>query len=399
MHISIVLFLLMLLAYCGTAWYVWRTRLSSYTNKRVYSHCYTIATLVITAYMLYVMSSIVQHDALLPELVAIWSLFSFLSLFLSLLTYTLLSLVIRLLPSSVTQKRGVKVGTSVIAATLFATMWIGALFGRTHIVTTQVTAKFEQLPEGFDGYRIAQISDIHLRGGDSERHFMQQLADEIESLDVNLVVFTGDLVNGQSNELESETMPIMARMRGREGTYSILGNHDYAYALAHLGQEAKNRDVATLIAKQEEMGWRMLNNSHTLLTQEGDTLALIGVENWGEPPFSQIGRLDNSYPDLNDSRFKILLSHNPNHWDKVVTHESNIALTLSGHTHAMQSKLPIGSRGWSPAVWTYKQWFGLYHKADQQLYVNQGIGYVGIPMRAGNAYPEITVITLKKKRD
>ena len=187
---------------------------------------------------------------------------------------------------------------------------------------------------------------------------------------------------------------MLSGLKAKNGVYSILGNHDYGDYVPWKNVSEKLEDRKLLRIKEKEMGWRMLNNESVYLYSGNDSVALIGVENWGEPPFPKYGNLRAAYPDLNDDCFKILLTHNPMHWDEEVISGTNIDLSFSGHTHAMQIKLQLGDWRYSPAEIRYPRWSGLYREGNQYLYVNEGIGCVFMPMRVG-ATPEITVIRLK----
>lgn len=280
-----------------------------------------------------------------------------------------------------------------LALCVFATEWWGALVDRFRTEDNEVTVSIDGLPAAFDGLRIAQISDLHTGTFGTDTTFVSHLVDRVNALRPDVIVFTGDIVNSRTSELLPHTAPL-SRLHAPMGVYSILGNHDYGDYANWPSTIAKKANLTLLKSLQEEMGWRLLLNETTMLHRGSDSLALIGVENIGDPPFAIYGSLPAAYPDLSDGVTKILLSHNPAHWaDSIAsTPAINIALTLSGHTHAMQIKVAE----WSPAAWRYKQWGGLYHDADSThaLYVNIGAGTVGFPARIG-ATPEITLLTLK----
>ncbi|MDB0674009.1 metallophosphoesterase, partial [Barnesiella intestinihominis] len=244
---------------------------------------------------------------------------------------------------------------------------------------------------------IVQFSDLHLETLGSAANYLPRWINRINQLHPDLIVFTGDLVNRRGNELPPY-MNELSRLSAPDGVYSILGNHDYGDYFHWGNPEEKEQTLRSLIVDEEKMGWTMLNNRSVFLHRGNDSIALIGVENWGLPPFPQYGKLDQAYSSLNDSVFKILLSHNPLHWKHEVIPHSNIDLTLSGHTHAMQLKLGWKGFEYSFAEPLYPEWSGLYTAPDkhQMLYVNEGIGCVFLPMRIG-ARPEITIITLKKE--
>lgn len=277
---------------------------------------------------------------------------------------------------------------------VFIAMWWGALFDRYRIDVNNVTVEIATLPTGLEGLTIAQISDLHVGTFGADTTFVSKLVDRINSLHPDVIVFTGDIVNRRSEEL-ARFMPTLSRLSAPLGVYSILGNHDYGDYSTWPSPEAKEQNMADLKDMQRRMGWAMLNNDSRWLRVNGDSLALIGVENIGDPPFPVYGSLSQAYPAIDDANIKVLLSHNPAHWDTEIADNpnSNIALTLSGHTHAMQIKV----LGWSPAVFRYKKWGGMYaDNQGQKLYVNIGAGEVGFPARIG-AEPEITLFTLKSK--
>ena len=265
----------------------------------------------------------------------------------------------------------------------------GAIKGKENFKVREVTFYSPNLPEKFDGYRILQLSDIHIGSWEGKEADIERMVNLANSQEADLIVFTGDLVNQQSRELDGFTS-ILSRLHAPDGVYSVLGNHDYGtyYRWANAKEETDN--LQHLKDLQQGMGWRMLNNAHAILRHQGDSIALIGVENDGEPPFSQHADLPHALQGTGDM-FSILLSHNPTHWRRQVLLESDIDLMLSGHTHAMQMSL----FGHSIASLRYPEWSGMYYEGQRALYVNVGIGYVGLPFRFG-AWPEITVITLRK---
>lgn len=278
---------------------------------------------------------------------------------------------------------------------LFISMWWGALVTRTDYEVVDEIIEFNNLPAQFDGYKIVQFSDFHVGSYGNDTVFVANVVKEINRLKPNMIVFTGDIVNRETNEL-LPFVDILSRLRAPNGVYSILGNHDYGDYMNWATVSAKEKNMNELIALQKGMGWILLNNEHCIIKHGSDSIALLGVENWGEPPFKKYGDLNKSYPSLNDSTFKIILSHNTNHWRGEIIPKTNIDLTLSGHTHAMQIVFNFFGYKISPSVLRYKEWGGLYEDANQKLYVNIGLGEVALPMRIG-ATPEITLITLKKK--
>ena len=277
---------------------------------------------------------------------------------------------------------------------MFGIMWWGALVTRTDYEIKEVTLQFDNLPSKFDGYKMVQFSDLHVGSYAGDTTYVATLVDAINGLDADIIFFTGDLVNRQTDEV-LPFVPILSRLNAPDGVYSILGNHDYGDYKEWKTPEEKIQNNLWMAQLQANMGWNLMNNCDTVIHRGDQSITLIGVENWGEPPFSQYGKLSEAHPALNDDNFKILLSHNPKHWRGEVLPLSNIDLMLAGHTHAMQIEINMFGMRLSPSAWVYPEWAGIYEEDGQILYVNIGIGEVAIPMRIG-ATPEITLITLKK---
>ena len=324
--------------------------------------------------------------------VIMWMLFSVLSIYVAKLLFLLFSLICSIF---------VKSKNCLIAPCIIALSSLGLLLYSSAVTPYQINVsnidiEFDNLPKAFDNYKIVQFSDLHLGSYISGSTFIDELVDSINAQNANITVFTGDIVNRQSNEMTVYT-ECLKKLCSPDGVFSVLGNHDYGDYMHWESEGMKKLDVESLVSMQQRMNWTILNNSHTIIRNGNDSIALIGVENWGDPPFKMYADLSSSYPNLNDSTFKILLSHNPAHWDAEIIDKTNIALTLSGHTHAMQCAFNIFGKYISPAVFRYSRWSGLYTNQEKQyLYVNSGIGEVAIPARIG-VKPEITVITLHCK--
>lgn len=265
----------------------------------------------------------------------------------------------------------------------------GSSVGRSRFEVKETTYSSSRLPQTFDGYRIVQLSDIHIGSWIGNASAIERMVELVNAQQPDLIVFTGDLVNHRAVELD-EFQEILARLKAKDGVYSILGNHDYGPYFRWKSKQEQDENLIDLKQRQAAMGWKLLNNSHTFLVQGNDSIALIGVENEGEPPFSQHGDLTGAKAGT-EGMFQILLSHNPTHWRREVLPESDVDLMLAGHTHAMQ--LQFGD--YSPSVYIYPEWSGMYLEGTRGLYVNVGIGYVGLPFRFG-AWPEITVLTLRR---
>lgn len=293
-------------------------------------------------------------------------------------------------------KRFVNLCASCAGALAFIIMWWSALITpRTHDLS-QCTLHYANLPEQFDGYRIVHISDLHLLSYGSDTAFVASCIDAVNALHPDAVCFTGDLVSMQSSEARP-FRSVLSRLHARDGVFSVLGNHDYDDYVQWPSEALKKADRDSLRQFQAQVGWTLLNNATVTVRRGNAGINIIGTENYGDPPFPKYGNLAKAYPALNDSSFKILLQHNPYAWRKEIVGKTNISLMLSGHTHAMQFMVSVFGRKFSPAAWRYKEWGGKYESGGQVLYVNIGLGEVGIPARIG-ATPEITLITLKKKK-
>ena len=253
---------------------------------------------------------------------------------------------------------------------------------------------FENLPAGFKGLKIVHISDIHsgsFTNPDAVRHGVQKILDEKP----DIILFTGDLVNDMASEMQ-EYVHIFGQLKATMGIYSTLGNHDYGdYVTWPRDGVSKEENMTNLKQLYEIMGWRLLMNEHVALERGGDKIALLGIENWStKARFPKHGRMDLAHKGTEDFPFKILMSHDPSHWEgQVIPDYADVDLMLSGHTHGMQFGVSIPGFKWSPVQYLYKQWSGLYENEKQKLYVNPGFGFIGYPGRVG-ILPEITVIEL-----
>jgi predicted MPP superfamily phosphohydrolase len=279
-----------------------------------------------------------------------------------------------------------------LGGTLFATLIYG-FSNKYNYKIKRVRLEFPNLPAGFRGMKIVQISDIHSGSFDNKQKVtrgVQMVLDE----KADIIFFTGDLVNTHSAEMK-DYQEVFSRLKAPMGVWSILGNHDYGDYSSWPSPEAKAQNLEYLKQIEAAMGWTMLNNAHAILERNGDHIALIGVENWSaKKHFSRYGDLKKAYAGSEAYPFKILLSHDPTHWDAQVRPEyPDIALTLSGHTHGMQFGVEIPGIRWSPVQYVYKEWADLYREGNQYLYVNRGYGFIGYPGRVG-ILPEITVFEL-----
>ncbi len=281
-----------------------------------------------------------------------------------------------------------------IAAIPFASMLYGIYKGRYNYKVLTYNLEYPDLPDAFDGYQITQISDIH-SGSFDNKEKIEYAVDLINKQQSDVILFTGDLVNNQASEMD-QWKSTFSKLTAKDGVYSILGNHDYGDYMNWPNEAAKQENLEYLFKIQKEIGFDLLKNESRFLERNGERIALIGVENWGAG-FKQVGDLDKASKAVKPEDFKILMSHDPTHWEKVaVNHPLHYHLTLSGHTHGMQFGIEIpGWIKWSPAKWRYKYWAGLYEQNKQIINVNRGFGYLAFPGRVG-IWPEITVIKLKK---
>jgi uncharacterized protein len=252
---------------------------------------------------------------------------------------------------------------------------------------------YPNLPGSFRGLRVVQISDIH-SGSFTDKSAVQKGVDKVLELKPDLILFTGDLVNNKSDEMQ-DYMEVFSQVKAPMGVYSTLGNHDYGDYTSWPSKEAKKQNLEYLKQIHAQLGWRLLMNENVLLERNGEQIAVIGVENWSaKARFPKYGNLLKAYEGTQSIPFKILMSHDPSHWDAEVRPKySDIDLMLAGHTHGMQFGVEIPWLKWSPVQYVYKQWAGLYEEGQQKLYVNRGFGFIGYPGRVG-ILPEITLFEL-----
>ena len=276
-----------------------------------------------------------------------------------------------------------------IALLAMAYLIFGATEGKRYFQVKETTIESKDVPQGFDGYRIVQLSDMHVGSWNGNTQAMEKAVSIINDLKPDLIVFTGDLVNNLASELDN-FIPVFSKLKAKDGVYSVLGNHDYSTYIHWENPEDQKEELVRLKQKQAEMGWTMLNNRHIKLYNQNDSIALIGVENSGRPPFPDYAKLSEAMQGT-EGMFQILLSHDPTHWRREVLPQTDIELMLAGHTHAMQTKI----FGFTPAQFIYEENDGLYQEGEQMLYVNIGLGHLLYPMRLG-AWPEITLLTLRK---
>ena len=283
-----------------------------------------------------------------------------------------------------------------VAAIPFAALLYGMIKGKYNYKVLQYTLEFEDLPSSFDGYTLTQISDIHSGSFDNPEK-VKYAVDLVNKQQSDLILFTGDLVNNVAQEMDA-WKDTFATLKAKDGVYSVLGNHDYGDYVSWESAEKKQENLQALIALQKDMGWDVLLNESRTIKKNQQAIKLVGVENWGEGGFKKAGDLEKACADVSAQDFTILMSHDPSHWQsRVKENPKNIQLTLSGHTHGMQFGIEIpGWFKWSPVKYRYQNWAGIYKEFGRYINVNRGFGYLGYPGRVG-IWPEVTVITLKKK--
>lgn len=377
----LIIFLVLLLL---PDWYIWRTYITRMKNRTARQLFWLPSVILLLGLVVCMMAREALQDSLGIYLVvilcvavpkAVFSLFSLLlrgagKLFRLHMPYGWISL----LPA-----------LGVLGYLLF-----GAIKGKEHFQVKEVDFTSPDLPDAFDGYRILQLSDIHSGSWKGNAEAIRKAVDICNGLDADLIAFTGDLVNSRASELP-EFMSVLSRLKAKDGVFSIVGNHDYG-TYVHWDSEAdRQANFRKLIEEEKQMGWDILLNENRILHRENDSIALVGVENSGNPPFPDYADMPKALKGT-EGMFKVLLSHDPTHWRRSVLPDTDIQLMLAGHTHDMQ----VSVLGFSASQFIYPEHRGMYLEGDRGLYVNIGLGFVLFPFRLG-AWPEITVITLKQK--
>ena len=285
----------------------------------------------------------------------------------------------------------VALATTAVPFTAFA---YGIISGAHDYRVKWVTVKLKNLPKSFDGIRIGQLSDIHA-GSFWNKTAVKGGVEMMMNEKPDVIFFTGDLVNNESSEVK-EYIPVFDKLKAPLGVFSITGNHDYGDYKIWTSPEEKQRNFKDLVQAHKILGYDILMNEHRFLEQGGEKIAIIGNENWGAGRFSKYGKLDLACQGTEEAAVKLLLSHDPTHWDaQVRPNHPEIDITFAGHTHGFQFGVEIGGFKWSPVQYVYNQWADLYREGDQYIYVNRGFGYLGYPGRVGIP-PELTIMELKR---
>ena len=280
------------------------------------------------------------------------------------------------------------------AVPLLALLW-GMIKGKTDYTVRRVVLRYPNLPASFDGFKILQISDLHTGSFNGNPEPMQRAVRLINAQNADLIVMTGDLVNDRATEVEPH-IEALAGIKSELPIFSILGNHDYGDYVSWPSGEAKRENLQRLAGNHAKIGWRLLLDESYTIRRGADELAVLGVQNWSaHPNFPKHGNLAQAHASSGQAPFKLLLSHDPSHWEAQVLDYKDIDLTLSGHTHGMQFGVNLPTFKWSPVQYSYPQWAGIYEQGLQKLYVNVGLGYLGFPGRVG-FLPEITLLELRR---
>ncbi len=282
----------------------------------------------------------------------------------------------------------------ILATAPFVSLLFGMHKGRFAFFTRHQRINYPNLPSSFDGFKIIHISDIHLGSFASNYHKLEDIIDIINEEQADVIFFTGDLVNNFKEETYGWDR-VFTRLKARYGKFSILGNHDYGDYSDWDSPADKQENFQGIVDAHKKFGFRLLRDQSVSIEKEGEEIAVTGVENWGQYPFPQYGDLKKAMQGTENYPFQVLLSHDPDHWDAEVIDKTRFDLTLAGHTHGMQFGIDWKGFKWSPAKYKFNRWDGLYQHKSQYLYVNRGLGFLGMPARIGMP-PEITVIQLGK---
>lgn len=384
MRLSYLLVAILSIISIGTDYFIYKRLVNGGHNKKVLLIHKLVSAITLCAIIL-IFAIPHRHTDNTLIVTKMWALYTFVSILLTKLIYLILS---------IPENKFMKITATVISLGIFVAMWWGAIINRFNIDVKKQDITIQNTIKDFDGYKIVQFSDLHLGTYCNDTSYVAELVKTINGLHPDLVVFTGDIVNRRTSELEP-FVSTLSHIQAPDGVISILGNHDYGDYCDWNTDAEKIKNRERLIELNRIMGWTLLLDETKIIRHGSDSIAIIGVENIGDPPFPSYGSLKRAYKDVSDNTEKILLSHNPAHWCSDIRDnpDCNIFLTLSGHTHAMQ--MEIG--GYSPSALKYKTWGGLYEDSENnKLYVNIGIGTVLFPARIG-ATPEITLFTLQTK--
>ena len=293
-----------------------------------------------------------------------------------------------------TRRKFVSQIATVIAGIPFLSILYGVSKGKYNFKVHKAEVVFKDLPKEFDGFKITQLSDIH-SGSFTDPEPVKHAVKLANDQGSDIMFFTGDLVNSIADEMDP-WVDVFKELKAPMGVYSIFGNHDYGDYVKWYSMDQKKANLEKLVGIHKQLGFRLMRNENLKIEKNGASIELIGLENWGKGGFSKYGDLNKAMQGTNPNSFKILLSHDPSHWEEQVmnNNKDHIHLTFAGHTHGMQFGIEVPGIKFSPVQFRYKRWGGLYEENNRYLYVNRGLGFIGFPGRVG-IWPEITVVTLR----
>ncbi|MBP1677209.1 MAG: metallophosphoesterase [Bacteroidetes bacterium] len=371
-------------------------KLKSQNAKPLFIILHLIAPAFFTVLFLYVKFGLENVRNYRVIAVIMWTYFFFLLIYIPKLIHIIFYF-LHFLYKKIFKKESVYFGIVriTLSVAVIVIMLLSAYVTPRRFEVTHTRIPIKDLPEAFNGYKIVQISDLHLGSWNKKFKKLKPVIDLVNQQNADIIVFTGDMVNNYAEETEGWT-PFFLQLKSKYAKFAVLGNHDYGDYTAWVTDSAKTENRNKINQAIRDFGFTLLLNQHVYLKQGNDSLLLVGVENWGKTAAFRYSNLCKALRGSLAHEPKILLAHDPNQWDAEIRSHKDIVLTLSGHTHAAQLGLKIGKRLFSPAAFVFKHWAGLYLENEQYIYVNRGIGYIGLPMHIG-VRPEISVIELVKK--
>ncbi|MDR2936769.1 MAG: metallophosphoesterase [Rikenellaceae bacterium] len=404
-HITFRILLILLAFNVVAETYFYRTALCKWTKNRALRVLYWVVDAIFIAFWFFMILGRVDERNLLPESFFQNSTLVYLLIYIPKFIYMLFSFPAFFFrmkdrygrPRSEGRKGWRRLFFAlggVAAIYVFYVIGYGGTLGLQKLRTTHFSIASEEIPPAFDGYRIVHLSDFHL-GNMRTMRVMDKLLDSLQTIRPDVILFTGDLVHAHTGET-ARFETLLQRFAGMAPCYAVLGNHDYGGYARWKTDAEKEVNLQELVDFYDHVGWHLLNNRSATLHRGADSVALIGIENWGHPPYPRRGDLLAASVGISDGAYRILLSHDPTFWLERVAGHRGIDLTLSGHTHAMQMVFSVFGKRISPASAICRAWGGLYEQNGQRLIVNEGIGVALFPYRYG-ATPEITLITLKRE--
>lgn len=340
-----------------------------------------------------------KNEVLIEKMhILIWLNFTFILIYFPKLLYVIFYFLNYLINLFLKEKTSlIRYAGLLVAMFMVMILLYGAFINPLNVEAKNIEIEVKNLPAEFDGYKIIQISDIHLGSWGKRTKYLETAIYTVNKQEADILVFTGDIVNNSHKEMDG-WKEYFLRFEAKEGKFAILGNHDYG-DYSNWKSEADKLENFNLIKQNiQDFGFQLICNEAVKLQKDSSFIELVGVENWGKPPFPQYGDLELALQDTDSNSVKILLTHDPSHWKAEVLGREDIVLSLSGHTHAAQMSFNMYGKRCSPSAWLYKEWDGLYQTDNQYLYVNRGLGYIGVPVRLGAARPEVTIITLHNKQ-